>query len=369
MKLRINSGNHELIDAPVFFDINNMQNNLSGLSNIFLIGINDKNKIIPVSQSYGSNNTYVFTVEYMQKNTTAEYIISETADSKDFKSIDLISHDGVHDIVFDGECIAAYYCGTDIPKPYLGPFKTANGDNITRLNYTGKEHPHHRSLWFSHGEINGADTWNEPDNHGYILNNGITNIRSSLTYSAFTASNTWTHHDKTPIVDDETRIIVYTPVCFTKIIDVSLTLRANYGDVILGQTKEAGPIAVRMADNLTVNKGGTIVNSYGAVNEKEVWMKRACFNDYYGKTGDGKIYGIAIFDNPSNDGYPSYWHTRDYGLMAVNNFYIGGEKIIKNGEFANYKYRIVVHENETETAKINTLFNNYINPPAAEIYE
>ncbi|MCL2773901.1 MAG: PmoA family protein [Oscillospiraceae bacterium] len=371
MKLKINSGNHELISAPVFFDMKNIQGDLS---DVFLIDTNDKNRIIPASPSYELHKKYVFIVDYMPKNTTVEYEIinygnNSNTDSKKFKPVELVSHANIHDIIFDGECIASYYCKTDIPKPYLGPFKAANGDNITRFNYAGKEHPHHRSLWFSHGEINGSDTWNEPENHGYILNNSIKNIYGGLAYKAFTAVNTWTHHNKTPIADDETQIIVYTPACFTKIIDVSLTLKANYGDVILGQTKEAGPIAVRMAENLTVDNGGTIVNSYGAVNEKEIWMKRACFNDYYGKVSDGKIYGIAIFDNPSNDGYPSYWHTRDYGLMAVNNFYIGGERTIKNGESATYKYRIVVHENDTETAKINTLFNNYINQPAVEIYE
>jgi len=35
----------------------------------------------------------------------------------------------------------------------------------------------------------------------------------------------------------------------------------------------------------------------------------------------------------------------------------------------NYKYRIVIHENDTETAKINTLFNNYITSPSVEIMD
>ena len=371
MKLRINSGNHELINTPVFFDMQDV----NPLTHLYLADISDENKI---SSASPIGNKHVFVVNYMAENTSAEYEIKHASEIKD--KVDLIDlslrtcaqtviNENEAAIFLNGEYIASYYFKTDIPKPYLGPFKAANGDYITRCNYTGNEHPHHRSIWFSHGEINGSDIWGEPQNHGYILNKSIRNILNMHNFTSFTAFNTWTHHDKTPIADDITVITVYNTDCFTKIIDVDLTLTASYGDVTLGQTKEAGNIAVRMADSLIVDNGGTIVNSYGAVNEREIWMKRSCFNDYYGKVSDGKIYGIAIFDNPENENYPSYWHTRDYGLMAVNNFYVLGEKVIKKGESVNYKYRIIVHENDTETAKINTLFNNYITPPSVEIYE
>jgi len=371
MKLKVNSGNHELINAPVFFEMQDMK----PLTDLYLVDMSDKNKILPASPIY---DKHVFIVGYMAKNTAAEYEIKNADEIKD--KIDLMDlsikssaqtviSDNEARISLNGEYITSYYFKTDIPKPYLGPFKAADGDYITRHNYTGNEHPHHRSVWFSHGDINGTDTWNEPENHGYILNQSIENILNMHNYTSFTAKNTWTHHDKSPIADDTTTITVYNTNGFTKIIDVSLTLTANYGDVVLGSTKEAGPIAVRMADHLTVGNGGTIVNSYGAVNESEIWMKKANFNDYYGKCGDGKIYGIAIFDNPDNESYPSYWHTRDYGLMAANNFHIGGERVIKSGENVNYKYRIVIHENDTETAKINTLFNNYITSPSVEIMD
>ncbi|HWJ55445.1 MAG TPA: DUF6807 family protein, partial [Vicinamibacterales bacterium] len=38
---------------------------------------------------------------------------------------------------------------------------------------------------------------------------------------------------------------------------------------------------------------------------------------------------IAIFDHPSNPGYPTYWHARDYGLFAANPL---GQKIFSNGK-------------------------------------
>ncbi len=38
---------------------------------------------------------------------------------------------------------------------------------------------------------------------------------------------------------------------------------------------------------------------------------------------------MAIFDHPSNPGYPSYWHARGYGLFAVNPL---GQKVFNNGK-------------------------------------
>jgi len=358
MKFRIDSKNHELINAPVFFEAQ------ADLSNSFLVG-NDKK--IPLAKSHGAKDQYVFVMDYMAQGTVEQYEIVEekNVDTGENKYMEAVLGDGIVDIFSGGERICGYYFGSDLPKPYLGPFLAKNGECITRHDYAGNEHPHHRNIWFSHGDINGADTWNESeDNCGYIINQKIESIQNNQVFASFVAKNTWTSRKKEPIADDTTKITVYNTKNFTKIIDASLTLTASYGDITLGQTKEAGPIAVRMADKLRVLGGsGTIKSSYGAVNEAEIWMKRAGFNDYFGELGDNNVYGVAIFDNPENDGYPSYWHTRDYGLMAANNYYIGGEMKIKAGESVTFVYRIVVHEGDTESAKINTLFNNYLTSP------
>ena len=267
------------------------------------------------------------------------------------------------EITIDGAKFTSYYFGTDIPKPYLGPFLGKNGEPITRHDYTGPEHPHHRNIWFSHGDINGTDTWNEPEGtHGYIMNKKIENVKNGDVFTEFTAKNLWTHHDGSPIADDTTTITVYNTPESRRILDVSLTLSANYGDITLGATKEAGPLAVRMADRLTVPSGGRIESSFGGVNEGEIWMKRACWNDYCGQSESGAVYGVAIFDNPKNPGYPSYFHTRDYGLMAPNNFYLGGEQKIPAGKSLTFAYRIVIHEGDTKEAKIAELFADYISP-------
>jgi hypothetical protein len=54
-------------------------------------------------------------------------------------------------------------------RPYCYPVLAADGTPLTR-NFPMKEiagedhdHPHHRSLWFAHSDVNGVDFWNQDD--------------------------------------------------------------------------------------------------------------------------------------------------------------------------------------------------------------
>ena len=359
MKLTVKTGNHALIACPVRFTSDNqiLDNNFA------LVNNSDIMPVQYVGQTGDGKHEYVFIVRNLDEGINAEFEVIESK-ALLFGTAKSVVTDKSVDITLDGGEYTSYYFGTDIPKPYLGPFYGKKGELITRHNYTGKEHPHHRSIWFSHGDINGTDTWNEPQGtHGYIINKEICDIANGYVYTQFTAKNLWTHHDKSPIADDTTTVILYNTPKSRRIIDVSITLTANYGEITLGSTKEAGPVAIRMADDYIVPNGGTIESSFGGVNEKEIWMQRAHWNDYYGASEYGNVYGAAIFDNPQNIGYPTYFHTRNYGLMAPNNFHLGGAVVIPAGESLTYKYRFVIHSGDTKKAKIAKLFNNYISKP------
>ncbi len=269
--------------------------------------------------------------------------------------------------VYDGKLqLTEYYTGTDIPKPYLGPIRERYGNDITRLDFTIKEHPHHRAIWVSHGDVNGVDTWNEPEGrHGYIRNKEIDDLYSGPVSAGFTAKNLWTDHGGTPLCGETTSYRFYACPPELSIIDMIITLSADYGEVRLGPTKEAGPLAVRMAESIKVTNTGTMESGAGGVNEKEIWMKRAPWVDYYG-VANGHVCGIAILDNPENDMYPTYWHARDYGLMAVNNFYVGGQKVIPAGGAMTWKFRIIAHNGSTKEAGIKDRFSDYFAPPEAK---
>ena len=47
------------------------------------------------------------------------------------------------------------------------------------------------------------------------------------------------------------------------------------------------------------------------------WGTRGRWCTLTGSDG-GHTVAIAIFDEPKNPGYPTYWHARGYGLFAAN---------------------------------------------------
>jgi len=236
---------------------------------------------------------------------------------------------------------------------------------MTRLDLSADsmDHPHHRSLWISQ-EANGIDFWNEPAGvHGYIRNQSIGDIVDGGAYTAFTAHNLWTSHGGEPVMDEDTRFTLYNTPHEAALLDINIIYTASHGDVTLGATKEAGPLAIRMAPGMSVSAGtGTMVSGTGGVNEAEIWMRRAPWLDYCG-TADTRSCGIAMLDHPDNFGFPTHWHARDGGLMAANNFLRLGSMSLKEGESVGWKYRVVIHSGATAAADIAGKFADFAFPP------
>lgn len=65
-------------------------------------------------------------------------------------------------VEINGKLFTEYHF-KDVPRPYFYPVIGPTGEPVTR-NWPMKEaeneqhdHPHHRSLWFTHGDVNGHD--------------------------------------------------------------------------------------------------------------------------------------------------------------------------------------------------------------------
>jgi hypothetical protein len=120
---------------------------------------------------------------------------------------------------------------------------------------------------------------------------------------------------------------------------------------------------VKKMDNTYVK--GNYRSSKG-VEGKEVWGTRCRWMKLYSEI-KGEQVAIVIIDHPSNVGYPTYWHARDYGLFAANTL---GQKVfskgenelnfsLKKGESVTFKYRLVVASGEMPDERINKLADEY----------
>ena len=113
--------------------------------------------------------------------------------------------------------------------------------------------------------------------------------------------------------------------------------------------------------------GGLMTNSEGAQSEKNVWGKPANWVDYVGSV-QGKKLGIAMFDHPGNLRHPERWHSRAYGLFAVNPFGLkdfdpkssakGGYEM-KPGDSLRFRYRIIIHPGDLTKKDIDKLYASY----------
>jgi len=233
------------------------------------------------------------------------------------------------------------------------------------------DHPHHRSLWFAHGSINGQDFWSEEKNFGRTVQERFTKIKSGKSQGVIASRNRWVAADGTVVCTDDRTLRIYNPNgANERVFDYDVTLHASQGPITFGDTKE-GTMAVRLAETMRL-KGkvghGHIVLSTG-VRDGETWGKRADWCDYYGPV-EGKTVGVAIFDHPQNPHHPTWWHVRDYGLFAANPFgehdfenlkdKSAGNLTIPAGQSVTFRYRFYLHEGDDRQAQVAEKYKEYV---------
>lgn len=287
---------------------------------------------------------------------TASYTVKETSEGR---------------AVFrNGEMITEYITLSG-RKPILWPVIGPDGVAMTRsypMGPTGpqerEDHIHHRSLWFTHGEVNGIDFWAEAENGGTTKHREFTKVEEGST-ARIATTNDWIGPDGKRVLSDE-RLFVFADDGDHRIIDVEITLRASDGPVHFGDTKE-GSFGVRIAGTMKMDAepGGTILTSRG-VKDGKSWGTKAEWVDYVGPI-DGKTYGITIMNHPSSFGFPNRWHVRTYGLFAANPFgeshFTGGAPTdgvrLEAGKSLRLRYRVLLHRGTTEEAQIAQAWKRY----------
>jgi hypothetical protein len=264
----------------------------------------------------------------------------------------------------------------NVPRPFfypvIGPHDTPMTRNWPMKEVAGEErdHIHHRGLWFTHGEVNGYDFWSENPKAGKIIHDRFVELKSGLTSGVLKDRNKWVTPDGKVICTDERTLRVYS-LADARLFDLEITLFPADGDLTLGDTKE-GTMAIRLAESMRLVRDkkpglGHIVNSTG-LKDGATWGKRADWVDYYGPVND-RLVGVAIFDHPDNPKHPTWWHVRDYGLVAANPFGVHdfesrpkgtGDVRIPAGSSVTFKYRFYIHEGNEKDGQVAERYQDYV---------
>ncbi len=294
------------------------------------------------------------------------------------------------EVIIGGKPFTTYYFGPEAPKPYLHPLRSAAGTIVTRgfpmrkdIPGESTDHPHHRAMFFAHGDINGVDFWGEAkfEEKAPVHVAGKTYTSEDLpkgrtVFRKLAEMESGPHSGKVravfnlvgpdgKVVAEETQAYTFRGGATTRVIDCEFTIRALHTPVKMGDTKE-GTFAIRVVKALE-EPSGKMVNSEGRTGEKEIWGKRANWVDYSGPVAGEKL-GIAIFDNPANPRHPTYWHARGYGLFAVNPFgehdYYNdpkrdGSLTIQPGKSLVQRYRVLIHHGDAAEAHVAQAYQEY----------
>ena len=272
-------------------------------------------------------------------------------------------------IEIDGKHFSDYIISADSAKPYLHPLRTANGKQITRsfpmdlVEGEKRDHPHHRGLWFSHGDVNGWDFWaNEKNQKGVGKGRGeikvvkVKDIKNGKKSGSVSTLQDWIDGNGKRLISEARTMTFYSePASGLRTMDFDITLTA-IEESVFGDTKE-GVFAMRLVRALEEESTGTMT-SVDAEKEKNVWGKRSPWVDYSG-TLDGEKLGVVILDHPTNPRHPTYWHSRAYGLFASNIFGIrdftrdktatGGSMTLKPGETMRFRFRVIIHPGDVKS--------------------
>ena len=273
-------------------------------------------------------------------------------------------------VLMAGEPFTTLHFSADLDKPFFHPFRTVAGLVVTRgwpldpAPGDTTDHPHQRGLWWAHGMTNKVDFWTNVKGTGRYrlksppeLDRGKGSIRLNLEMVA--------PDDRVlgGLVEEYT----FSAAGDTRLVDIVIRILADRGSpIVLGDTKE-GVLGFRVAEDLTETKGAILTNSEGGVGEKQIWGQRANWVDYSAKIG-GAAVGVAMFDHPSNPGFPTYWMARGYGLLAANatgaREFTGDQKLdgtltIPPGGKLEFHHLLAIHPGDAKSAGIDALYQTF----------
>ena len=296
------------------------------------------------------------------------------------------------DVLIGGKPFTSYFFpGQDIlKKAVLFPLISAQGTTITRgypmAPRAGErvDHPHHVGMWLNYEDVNGFDYWNNStnivaslQNHkmGTIVHSSI--VKQDAKKGLLEVSADWIDNDgKGQKVLQEKTTYIFSGTADSRTVDRITTLTAVADQVLFKDVKD-GMFAIRVARQLEIpsNKPDVFTDAHGVetkvpvmdntgvngdylssegVKGEAVWSTRAKWMNLHGEMDNHSI-SVTIFDHPSNVSYPSYWHSRGYGLFAVNPL---GAKVFSNGKD---ERNLTLKKGESVTFRYRTLISDRLN--------
>ena len=206
------------------------------------------------------------------------------------------------DVMRDGKLVTSYLFRSGT-KPVLWPIHGPDGHKMTRsypmdatIPNEAHDHPHHRGLWMTFGEVDGGDWWAEGKDKGIVAHGKVLSCDSEGSQVSWVAEHQWQKPSAgSPVIHETCRYSVSGDADRTMIDCEYLWKGADpTASIHFGDTKE-GMFAIRVPETMRGDKPlGEILNSVGD-KQGDAWGKSARWVDYSGpvRTGGAIRSGIA----------------------------------------------------------------------------
>lgn len=241
-------------------------------------------------------------------------------------SVTFSAREGALDVRVGDQRVAEYvWQDPELPRPYFRQITTSEGVPVSRnyppdpvVDQGNDDHPHfHPGAWLAFGDVAGADFWRNKARVRHLT--FLVPPRGGEGSGTFTIVNAYeTKADPPQTLFTETCQYTFTAVQDGFILATESTFAPEEKAFSFGDQEEMG-FGVRLATPLSVRHGnGKIRNSAGGEQEAGTWGKAADWCAGYG-TLNGRTVGMSVMTSPKNF-RPSWFHSRDYGLIVANPF-------------------------------------------------
>lgn len=272
--------------------------------------------------------------------------------------------DGFVMIRWNNSTIVSYRASPEQRYPYFYPLTgPVTGTSLT--SESSLPYPHHRGLWLGCEPLNGGDYWSD----GNLEKGQIRSVDLRLdddattdTSAVFTDRCDWIRAGANSPCSDERTVRVSVPGEHVRLLDISIKLTAHE-DISIKKAKHSF-FALRSAPDIAPMYGGVLMNSEGGVGAEGTYGQPARWCGYHGPRAarPDVVEGIAIMDHPRNPWAPCPWFTRDYGHLSPSPFnFLKEPWELPKGESILMKYRVVLHAGNPQEAKLDTLYQEWVN--------
>ena len=264
--------------------------------------------------------------------------------------------------------VATYvFRDASIPRPYFAHVHVPSGRQVTRNHppIEGEDRTDHANMhpgiWLAFGDLSGGDFWR---NKNRIVHEAFVEAPSSHDNQVtFAVRNRYERADGTALCQEICKLtLTNSTLGYTLHWDSQF---AGDREFYFGDQEEMG-LGMRVSTAISVKLSGSMLDSEGRHNEKEIWGNSADWCDYSGSV-DGQHIGITLMCHPKN--FRACWmHARDYGFLAANPFgrnsFGKGEPskvIVKPGESLRLRYGLLLHSTSgTDRPDVASAYAEYV---------